>query len=262
MVHNRDFAVKSKNSLISVVLLTRNEETTIQRILSEIQQSLIDLPVTTQEILLADDSTDQTPKIALQEGIRVVSCGQIGLGHAYLMGVKSALEGRPDFILTLDSDGQTDLREIKKFLDALIEEDADLIVASRFRNQDMIQYPYPKFNRFGVRLLSTYLTIATWQRFTDSHGGIRLMRREVAESLALWGRHTYVQESIVHAVINGFKVIELPSRWLKREHGESRVLASIYRYVRRTAPVLAARLLQIYLWRLMHLPKRRRDLAA
>jgi hypothetical protein len=76
---------------------------------------------------------------------------------------------------------------------------------------------------------------------TDSHGGIRAMRPEVAAELDMFGTHTYVQESIIDAAEKGFRIKEIPSVWRKREVGTSRVVKSIPRYVFYTLPILLLR---------------------
>ena len=76
---------------------------------------------------------------------------------------------------------------------------------------------------------------------TDSHGGIRAMVPEVARELQIIGSHTYVQETIIDAFEKGFRIIELPSVWRKRQFGQSRVVGNIPKYIAYTLPVLLLR---------------------
>ena len=55
------------------------------------------------------------------------------------------------------------------------------------------------------------------------------------------GSHTYVQETIIDAAEKGFRIVELPSAWRVREHGKSRVVGSIPKYVFYTFPVIMLR---------------------
>lgn len=50
-----------------------------------------------------------------------------------------------------------------------------------------------------------------------------------------------MQETIIDAVEKGFRVVELPSAWRVRQHGKSRVVGSIPKYVFYTLPVILLR---------------------
>lgn len=155
-----------------------------------------------------------------------------------LKGLSLARSKNPDWVLSLDSDGQVDPQEIPDFLNASASCEADVVLSSRFLNSNHLEYSYPLVNWLGNRILVGILRLATWYPFTDSHGGIRLMRPEATDNLMLIGRHTYVQETLIQMHRQNFKIIEVPSRWRERRHGDSRVLASIFRYIRRTLPAL------------------------
>jgi hypothetical protein len=64
---------------------------------------------------------------------------------------------------------------------------------------------------------------------------------DVARELQIIGSHTYVQETIIDAYEKGFRILELPSVWRKRNFGKSRVVGSIPRYIAYTLPVLLLR---------------------
>lgn len=235
---------------VAFLLLTKNEETTIEAIVRELKLHCEKYDIGLKKIVLADDSSDRTPELALALECDVVRGSGEGLGAAYQRGVKYCSDLEIDFLVTLDADGQTDLSEVSRFLRPLLDDEADLVTASRFLEESEIKYAYPALNRIGVNLLALYLTLATRQRFTDSHGGIRAMRREVARTLTLTGKWTYVQEAIVDANEKGFRIVELPSSWRPRKSGRSRVVGSIPHYARRVAPVLLRRLAGRWIHRL------------
>jgi glycosyltransferase involved in cell wall biosynthesis len=230
-----------KSQKICFVLLALNEEKSIAAVITELQENIQTEGLLNSEIVLVDDSSDQTAAIARSFGVTIVPGERQGLGRAYFAGVKSCLELGAEIIVTLDSDGQVDLREVGRFLRALEELDADLILASRFLQADLIHYRYPLINRCGVRLLASFLSLALGQRITDSHGGIRAMRRPVAQMLRMTGRHTYVQEATIDAKLNGFRIQEIPSAWRARDFDDSRVVKSVVRYARKTLPTLCTR---------------------
>ncbi len=226
---------------VAFLLLTKNEQASIGEVILDLQQACNAANIQDYKIVLADDSSDQTRAIAKSMGCEIVDGGGVGLGRAYTRGLKYCATLGADFVVSLDADGQTDLTEIKKFLQPVILDQADLVTASRFLNKEFVDYNYRWINRLGVFFLAKYLSWMTGQTFSDSHGGIRAMRRCVAESLEIMGVWTYVQESIVDAHSKGFRILEIPSRWLPRKSGQSRVVRSIPVYILKVGPILVHR---------------------
>jgi len=167
--------------------------------------------------------------------------GGRGLGSAMYDGLKAAAGLDCDYILSIDGDGQADLSELPRFLTPLENGQADLVLASRFQNEGLVKYHYKFINNFGTRVLAAMLRRFTGLPLTDSHGGIRAMRREVAAELEMLGSHTYVQETIIDAAEKGFRITEIPSVWKPRLHGKSRVVSNIPKYVFYTLPILMLR---------------------
>ncbi len=226
----------------AVVIPTRNEEQSIARVIAEIRSGFVGTRYNDIDIVLADDSSDRTRRVARALGAVVVPGGGEGLGVAMYRGLKAAARLSPDVIVAVDGDGQADaVAEIKRFLAPIERDEADLVLGSRFLDRGLVKYPYRWINRFGTRVLSAFLRAQTGLPLTDSHGGIRAMRPEVAADLDLLGTQTYVQESILDAVEKGYRVTEIASVWRKREHGSSRVVGSIPKYILYTLPVLILR---------------------
>ena len=226
----------------AVVIPTRNEELSIARVIEEIRSGFVGTRYNEVDIVLADDSSDRTRRIARDLGAVVVPGGGEGLGVAMYRGLKMAAQLAPDVIVAVDGDGQADAAaEIRRFLTPIERDEADLVLGSRFLDRGLVKYPYRWINRFGTRVLSAFLRAQTGLPLTDSHGGIRAMRPEVAADLDLLGTQTYVQESILDAVEKGYRVTEIASVWRKREHGSSRVVGSIPKYILYTLPILILR---------------------
>ena len=226
----------------AVVIPTRNEEKSIARVIAEVRSGFVGTRYNEVDIVLADDSSDRTRRVARELGAVVVPGGGEGLGVAMYRGLKMAAQLAPDVIVAVDGDGQADAAaEIRRFLAPIERDEADLVIGSRFLDRGLVKYPYRWINRFGTRVLSAFLRAQTGLPLTDSHGGIRAMRPEVAADLDLLGTQTYVQESILDAVEKGYRVTEIASVWRKREHGSSRVVGSIPKYILYTLPILILR---------------------
>lgn len=231
-----------KQGKICVVVPTKNEESTIADVIQSIREGVSRAGYTECCILIVDDSRDQTKKVALANGAYVVRGSGDGLGSAMYKGLKAALQLNPTILMTADGDGQSDARnEIPRFLEPIENGSADLVLGSRFLNKDLIHYDYRWVNRLGTRLLSGIMNRQTGLKLTDSHGGLRAMQPEVAASLEMIGTHTYVQETIIDASEKGFRIVEIPSVWMRRKVGTSKVVASIPNYIFYTLPILVLR---------------------
>lgn len=226
---------------LAFVLPTKNEQATVGDTVAGLQD-LCRRHGWQCEVVVADDSDDETASISRRLGAHVVDGGRAGLGQAMARGLSAALGLSPHWVISMDADGQVDLEEIPVFLSLAQAQNADVVISSRFLSRTSFDYPYPLVNWIGNRILVGILRIATGRGFTDSHGGIRIMRPEAIRGLRLIGRHTYVQETLIQMHRRGNKIIEVPSRWKPRLNGDSRVLHSIFRYAYRTSPALLCHL--------------------
>ena len=216
---------------IAVILFAKNEGQHIARVIEELKGFLKELPPS--ELFIYDDSSDDTSKIAEKLGVTPLKGFHKGLGWAYYTALQSlSFEGKFQIFITLDADGQTELSELPVFYKEF-QKGYDLVVGSRFLNKNSFAYKYPKINFFGAKMLCWLITIATFQKFTDSHGGMRIMTSRTAETSKFLGTHSYVQESLIEAMRRGFLVKEIPCFWRERSHGKSRVVSSYIRYARR-----------------------------
>lgn len=226
---------------ICAVIPTKNEQASIEKVVRELRSQVEGLGHDLVGVIITDDSTDQTRRIAKSMGATVVIGEGKGLGYAMWKGLKAALRFDPEIIISMDADGQSEIRELERFLAPVIQDEADLVLGSRFKAKGLIGYSYNWKNRLGIRILVQILRYLTKLPLTDSHGGLRAMVPEVVQELEMAGTHTYVQETIIDAKEKGFRIVEIESAWHPRKAGSSRVVSSIPVYVFYTLPVLILR---------------------
>ena len=82
-------------------------------------------------------------------------------GCAMLKGLKTAAKSKCDCIISMDSDGQVDANEITIFANHIKNDEADLIIGSRFMDKNLVKYRYRGINKFGVIVLSWILSKLT-----------------------------------------------------------------------------------------------------
>src|SRR5688572_9844425 len=114
---------------VCVLVPTKNEAASIQQVVHAIQAALDPARYEPPIIIVIDDSTDETRRLAIEAGATVLVGGGRGLGSAMYDGLKAASALDCDFIVSIDGDGQADLGELPRFLQPLEEGRADLVLA-------------------------------------------------------------------------------------------------------------------------------------
>src|SRR5947208_4318192 len=135
---------------VSVVIPCFNEEKGIAAVLNSMPEYV------DQVVVVDNNSTDETGRIALDLGAEVVFETKKGYGNAYKAGLPRA---RGDIIATADGDGTYPARMIASIIDYMLDNRLDFISASRFplRNPKAMRFR----NVFGNMVL-TYTARILW----------------------------------------------------------------------------------------------------
>ncbi len=130
-------------------------------------------------VLVVDDgSTDSTGIEAVEAGAKVLNQDpNQGKGAALRAGFRRALANGASAVVTLDGDGQHDPAELTRFLEALRDEPADLIIGQR----DFGRMPIVRrlSNLMGTALLS--VAVGRW--IPDNQSGYRLIGRRLMTAM-------------------------------------------------------------------------------
>jgi glycosyltransferase involved in cell wall biosynthesis len=201
---------------VSVVVPCHNEEMNVEPLVT----SLINIyGGYIREIILVDDnSVDNTRKVIskLAEKYKVINpvfrTPPNGVGRAISDGYKAA---SGEYILSMDCDFQHLLPEIRDLFDAAAK-GYDVVVGSRFsRHSVLLNYPYKKI--IANRAFHLLARILFGGNFRDLTNNLKLMRREVVESLELTQPGFAVNaETGFQPMLQGFSVREVPISWINR----------------------------------------------
>jgi glycosyltransferase involved in cell wall biosynthesis len=134
---------------VSVVVPTKNEEITIKQFLDWCFEGFENSKLN-GEIIILDNSDDNTPQIALANGAKVIKVSAQGLGNAYAAGRK-AVSGK--WVIMGDADCTYDFRDIGPFISKL-EENYDFVVGNRFIGEIEKGAMPPHHQYFGSPLTS------------------------------------------------------------------------------------------------------------
>jgi glycosyltransferase involved in cell wall biosynthesis len=223
-----------------VTIPAQNEDKTIERVVKGVPR---DIPgIDEVEVIVMDDgSTDNTALFARNAGALVVPIhGRPGLGKVFKTGMERAMRRGADIICNIDGDGQFNPDDIRHLVIPLIEDNADFVTCSRFKNPEL--WPtMPKVKFWGNRVVTRMINwVCGGTTFTDVSCGFRAFNREAAYRLTLFGRYTYTQECFIDLFSKGMRMIEVPLAVRGvREHGKSRVAGSVVKYACNSFPIIA-----------------------
>ncbi len=206
-----------KISEISVFFPTFNEEKNIKRVVNNTKKVLLEITDKWEIIIVNDGSKDKTAEVAAklsQKDKRIrVKTHKVnrGYGGALKTGFKSA---KYAWVAFIDSDGQFDFTEIKKFLKHT--ETADLILGYRMERAD------PFIRRFYTFIWTKMLPKIIFRlKVRDYSCGFKLIKKEVFDEVQpLVGEEKVTQiEMLVKAQRMGYKFTEVGVHHYPREYG-------------------------------------------
>lgn len=223
-----------------VVIPALNEERTIADVLDAIPMQLFEDAVHLEKVVVDDGSTDKTAQIAVEHGASVIKHKSTqGVGSAFWSGVLEALKRRADFMVNIDGDGQMNPEDIKKLLQPILQGEADMVTASRFKNSEFV--PNMSFvKRWGNRRVASIVSSIVGEKYYDVACGFRAYNKETLLRLNLKGRFTYTQETFINlANKSEVRIVEVPLVIRgKREFGKSRVASNVCKYAMKSGSII------------------------
>lgn len=161
--------------LISVAMITMNEEKAVARVIADIADALHSREF---EIVIVDSSRDATPNIAAAQGARVIrQFPPQGYGRA--MG-RVLQECSGDVVVTLDCDGTYPAPEIPHLADMVLSGQCDLVNASRLERRPATM---PFSNYLANWLFAFTGWVLTGVKSTDLHSGMRAYSHRVVQQV-------------------------------------------------------------------------------
>ncbi|HMD47532.1 MAG TPA: glycosyltransferase family 2 protein [Bryobacteraceae bacterium] len=161
--------------MISVAMITMNEEGAVERVIAGIRAALGERE---HEIVIVDSSQDRTPEIAERLGARVIrQFPPQGYGRAMGRVLK---ESRGDVIVTLDCDGTYPASEIPRIAEMVLKGECDLVNASRLEKRPASM---PLGNYLANWMFAFTGHVLLGVQSTDLHSGMRAYSREIIEQV-------------------------------------------------------------------------------
>ncbi|UYP48029.1 Undecaprenyl-phosphate 4-deoxy-4-formamido-L-arabinose transferase [Candidatus Lokiarchaeum ossiferum] len=213
------FSQSKKSNRISIILPCFNEAKTVLSVIRKINS----LSLENYEIIVVDDaSTDQSPELLknLDNVFIFKHKSNQGYGKTLLDGI---FLSTGDIIITLDSDGQHDPRDIPQLCKPVIDGSADFVIGSRY--QGKYCYSLPFMNRIGEAFIEIIIKIFFNESIQNNQGGFRVFHRNslsIFEDIKFHGM-AFTTELIMKAKMQKLRIKSLPIHLFGRIEGKSRV---------------------------------------
>lgn len=154
--------------------------------------------------------------------------GKLGLGSAYIMGFKWALQRKYQFIFEMDCDFSHDPKDIASMLVAA--QDHDLVIGSRYIDGIRI-INWPIHRLLLSYFAGVYTRIITGINIYDPTGGFKCFTRKALESLNLdqiiSNGYSFQIELNFKIQAKNLRIKEVPIIFTERRDGESKMNGGI-----------------------------------
>lgn len=193
------------NTKIIVCIPAFNEEKNIANIVRKARNHADEV------IVCNDGSTDNTAKLALQEGASVINHPKnYGYGKTIRTLFEKALERKADIIVTIDSDGQHDPEQIPTIIEPILKNGFDVVIGSRFMvNKADVRIPF--YRSLGIKTITKFTKHASYKNLTDAQSGFRGYSRHAIETMNLVEDGMQIStEILLRAGSNRLAITEVP----------------------------------------------------
>ena len=190
-------------------------------------------------IVINDASTDHTGEMCEQNNIPHLNLPvNLGIGGAVQTGYQYACRHNYEIAVQVDADGQHNPEFLKIMADKLIEADADMVIGSRFIENEGFQSSFTR--RLGIIFFSKLIKLLTGATITDPTSGLRMAGKRAIKLFAQDYPSDYPEpETDVALVSRGYKVVEIPVIMNERQGGASSInfLKSVYYMIKVTLAI-------------------------
>ena len=153
---------------VSIVIPAFNEAEAIGHVVEKLKKAL---PLT-EIIVVNDGSTDQTARVALDVGAKVINHDRnLGYGASLRTGVK---ETKGNYVLFCDADGQHSIEDVLNLIQSC--DGHDMVVGARDSESHIPIMRYP-----GKVILKGFANMLIGTKIPDVNSGLRIVRKEVLQ---------------------------------------------------------------------------------
>ena len=185
-----------------------NEEANIASVILKLQE------ISDSIIVCNDGSSDLTGKISEKLGVNVVNHKKnLGYGAAIKSIFEKAREINADILVTFDADGQHRIQDIETVMKPIVNNEADIVIGSRFLDKD--DENVPEHRKIGIKVITSLTNSSLNTKLSDSQSGFRAYNRKALEKInpSEYGMGVST-EILIKSSKENFKIVEVPIKIL------------------------------------------------
>ncbi|MGM0566619.1 MAG: polyprenol monophosphomannose synthase [Bacteroidota bacterium] len=217
-----------------VIIPTYNEKENIKRVIERVFQLSYDFHV----LVIDDNSPDGTASIV--KGMQPDNAqrlhllereGKLGLGTAYIMGFRWALNHDYEYVFEMDADLSHNPDDLVRLYETA-KEGYDLVIGSRYvQGVNVVNWPIGRV--LMSYFASIYVKVILGIKIDDTTAGFKCYHRKVLKAIDLdrikFAGYAFQIEMKYTAWKLGFRVKEIPIIFTDRTEGQSKMTRGIFK---------------------------------
>lgn len=188
---------------ITIGLPAYNEEKNIASVITKLKK------ITDSIIVCDDGSSDMTSEISKNLGAVVISHKKnMGYGAALRTIFHKSVELDSDILVTFDADGQHRIEDVNKILQPLKNNEADVVIGSRFLDNES---KIPNYRKIGIKVITKVTNASLKKKLTDSQSGFRAYNKQALTQISPSEMGMGIStEILIKASSKGLRIAEIP----------------------------------------------------
>jgi glycosyltransferase involved in cell wall biosynthesis len=162
-----------------------------------------------ETLIIDDGSTDETAKVAREQGVdHIVHLSRhLGLAQAYAQGLDACLRLGADVIVNTDADNQYKSEDIHRLVKPILEGTAEIVIGDR--GVRSVKH-FPAHKRALQSLGSRVVSATAGFNIPDATSGFRAITRKVAMETMVLSNYSYTLETLIQAGARKTRVTFIP----------------------------------------------------
>ena len=198
---------------VLIIIPAYNEAQNIEKTVKDVTEN-----TNYDYIIINDCSKDNTKEVCEKNNFNMLSLPiNYGLTSGIQLGMKYAYKNNYDIAIQFDGDGQHQARYLKKLVEKIESNSADIVIGSRF-----VEEKKPFSTRMiGSRLIAFIIKLTTGKTIKDPTSGMRAYNKKAIQEFIRNMSLTPEPDTLVYMMKKGLKIEEVQVEMKDREFGES-----------------------------------------
>ena len=166
------------NEEVAVIIPVYNEGKVIKSVIDKVLKEY------KYVVCINDGSSDNSREEILKTKAYFVDHPiNMGQGAALQTGIEFARSLPVEYFVTYDADGQHRLEDVREMIRTIKRDKTDFVLGSRFLGKEAVNMP--KIKRIILKMAIRFSNITSGVKLTDTHNGLRVFNRKVANSIQI-----------------------------------------------------------------------------